>query len=185
MPLSRRRRDGEEPGIRLVAPCLDHVDALLSFELANRSFFESHVNARPATAYSTAGVAAAIELAIDEAHEDKAYRFLVMNGADRLVGRVNLTRVRRAHFHCAELGYRVAEAQCGKGYAGEAVRQVLIVAFEQKALMRIEAIARPENAGSVQVLRRNGFVPFGRSCRSFELAGVWHDRLHFEKHAAA
>ncbi|PTT79559.1 N-acetyltransferase, partial [Pelomonas sp. HMWF004] len=33
-------------------------------------------------------------------------------------------------------------------------------------------------------LQRNGFQQFGRSTRSFELGGVWHDCLHFERHAA-
>jgi ribosomal-protein-alanine N-acetyltransferase len=173
----------EVPNVRLVQPCLDHVEALLSFELSNRPFFEAHVNARPASYYSTSGVVAAIDRAIDEAHEDLAYQFLVVDRDEKLVGRINLTRVRRAHFHSAEVGYRVAEAECGKGYAGEAVRQAVIVAFEEKALKRIEASARPENVGSVQVLLRNGFVPFGRSSRSFELDGIWYDRLHFEKHA--
>jgi len=44
---------------------------------------------------------------------------------------------------------------------------------------RIEAIARPENQGSVRVLERNGFQQFGHSRHSFELGGQWFDRLLF------
>jgi ribosomal-protein-alanine N-acetyltransferase len=52
-------------------------------------------------------------------------------------------------------------------------------------LARIEATARPENEGSVRVLERNAFSPYGRSTRSFELSGAWYDLLHFERHADA
>lgn len=155
------------------------------FEVENRDFFERSVNARTAGYYSITGVTAAIKLASDERRKDEAYQFLIKNEVEKIVGRLNLTRVRRTHFHSAELGYRVAQAECGKGYARVAVGQALSLAFEEKKLMRIEAVARPENVGSVSVLLRNGFAEFGRSLRSFELAGTWYDRLYFEKHAEA
>ena len=99
------------------------------------------------------------------------------------MGRVNLVGVRRKHFHCADLGYRIAESAAGRGHASEAVRQVLAKAFDELGLLRLTAQARVSNEGSIKVLQRNGFHPFGRSTRSFELGGVWHDCLHFERHA--
>jgi [ribosomal protein S5]-alanine N-acetyltransferase len=156
---------------------------LFTFETVNRRYFEQHINARPADYYSLEGVQAAIESALRDAREDKAYQYLVRDEAGALVARVNLTRVRRDHFHSAELGYRVAEAATGRGHAREAVRLALREAFELHGLRRIEATARPGNPASVQVLRRNGFTEFGRSTRSFQLSGEWHDLLHFERHA--
>lgn len=169
--------------IHLVPPTPGIADELLRFETANRAFFETHINARPAGFYSPEGVRAAIALAVREAAGDKGYQFLVRGEAGELLGRVNLIGVRRAHFHCAELGYRMAEAACGQGHASEAVRLVLAKAFGELKLRRVEANARAGNEGSVRVLLRNGFREFGRSTRSFELGGVWHDRLHFERHA--
>lgn len=169
--------------IHLAAPGHADVDALLAFELANRAFFESTINARPPAYYSREGVARAVALAIEEAEKDRGYQFLVKSGAGDIVGRVNLSNVRRPHFHSAVLGYRIGESAGGKGYASEAVRQVLDFAFGALGLRRIEADARAENLGSVRVLLRNGFVQFGHSRRSFELKGVWYDRLHFERHA--
>lgn len=67
--------------------------------------------------------------------------------------------------------------------ASAAVGAVLRIAFDELGLLRIEANAGVENAGSIKVLQRNGFVQFGRSQRSLQLAGVWYDRLHFERHA--
>lgn len=170
--------------IRLVPPTAAVADELLRFETANRAFFEAHVNARPASYYSPEGVRAAIALAEREAAEDRGYQFLVRGESGELLGRVNLIGVRRAHFHCADLGYRMAEAACGRGIASEAVRMVLDKAFGELDLRRLEANARVSNEGSIRVLRRNGFREFGRSTRSFELGGVWHDRLHFERLAS-
>lgn len=167
----------------LEPPTLNDVDAILAFELRNRAFFERTINARPPTYYAEAGVQQAVTDAMQDAQRDAAYQYLVRDVSGTLVGRVNLTRVRRAHFHSAELGYRVAESAGGKGVATEAVRQVVQRAFGEHGLQRLEATARPENEGSVKVLVRNGFSPFGRSTRSFELAGHWYDLLHFERRA--
>ena len=159
-------------------------DALLAFELANRAFFEASINARAPAYYSPEGVAQAIQAAIDAAAADRGYQFLVKEADGAIIGRINLRDVERAHFHSAELGYRIGEAYGGKGYATTAVRALLEIAFGQLRLHRIEAGARDGNLGSVRVLLRNGFVQFGHSRRSFELNSVWHDRLHFERHAA-
>lgn len=173
------------PPLSLSPPTLLDLDELLAFEITNRSFFEAYINARPTDYYSREGVAAAIEAAILDASKDKAYQLLARNDHGTLVGRVNLTNVRRDHFHSAELGYRVAEAENGKGFAKAAVRLALAMAFSQLRLLRVEATARAENSGSTKVLQQNGFTQFGRSTRSFHLHNVWYDLLHFEKHADA
>lgn len=173
------------PAISLSPPSqADHAD-LLDFEFSNRAFFEAQINARPASYYAEGGVRTAITTAMREAAEDKAYQFLIRNESGILVGRINLTRIRREHFHSAEIGYRVAEAHNGKGYASQAVRLVLLKAFGDLGLRRVEAAASELNQGSSAVLMRNGFTQFGRSTRSFQLAGAWHDLLHFERHAEA
>jgi ribosomal-protein-alanine N-acetyltransferase len=172
------------PELRLMPPCLDDADELLRFETDNRAFFEARINARPAAYYSAEGVRSAILLAEQEAQDDRGYQFLVRTASGELVGRVNLVGVRRTHFQMAELGYRFAESAGGKGYAREAVRQVVERAFGELGLMRLEAVARVGNEGSIKVLQRNGFREFGRSIQSFLLGGVWHDRLHFERRAA-
>lgn len=170
------------PLITLTPATVDHASQLLQFELANRAFFEASINARPANFYALAAVREALELAEAEAREDKGYQYLIQAGGPEILGRVNLSRIRRAHFHAAELGYRLAASACGRGFATEAVRQALECAFGELGLVRVEADSRPENEASVRVLERSGFVQYGRSKRSFELGEVWYDRLHFEKH---
>jgi ribosomal-protein-alanine N-acetyltransferase len=155
--------------------------ALLRFELEHRAYFERWISARDPAFYTAHGVAAAIAAAEAAWRADQAFQYLVL-GDGRIVGRINLTAVRRTHFHCADLGYRVGEHDGGRGVASRAVALCLEQAFGAHGLERVEAIARPENRGSVRVLQRNGFRQFGHSRRSFELAGQWFDRLLFERH---
>ena len=171
--------------VSLTPPDLSDTEQLLDFEVKNRHFFEASINARPPSYYSLDGVTQAIQASLDDAAGDRSYQFLLRSDTAEIIGRINLNEVKRAHFHSAVLGYRIAEASCGKGIASEAVRQVLELGFRQLGLKRIEANARVENVGSVRVLLRNGFVQFGHSRRSFELGGTWYDRLNFERHADA
>ena len=158
--------------------------ALLHFELEHRAYFERWVNSRDPRFYTGQGVAAAIAAAESAWAGGQAFQYLVVEGG-RIVGRVNLTNVRRAHYHCADLGYRIGEHDGGRGIASRAVALCLDQAFGAHGLQRIEAVARPENRGSVRVLERNGFRQFGHSRRSFELGGAWFDRLLFERHRDA
>ena len=158
--------------------------ALLRFELEHRAYFERWVNARDPAYYSEQGVATAIAFAESARAADQAFQYLIVED-DRILGRINLTAVRRAHYQCAELGYRIGEHDGGRGVASKAVARCVAQAFDVHALGRIEAVARPENKRSVRVLERNGFRQFGHSRRSFELGGRWYDRLLFERHADA
>jgi ribosomal-protein-alanine N-acetyltransferase len=171
--------------IALTPVSLDDCEDLLHFEQENRAFFESQVTARPAGYHSPAGIQAAVERALREAQEDLGYQYLIRDGQSQLIGRINLSHVRRTHFFSAELGYRIAQRACGQGYASAAVRQMLDLAFGPLGLRRLEAHARSTNPASVRVLQRCGFVQFGHSRRSMELQGVWHDRLYFERHREA
>lgn len=157
------------------------ADELLEFELANRAFFEGRINARPAEFYSCEGVDSAIQAALHQARQDQGYQYLIWVDSE-LVGRINLSQVRRQHFHSASLGYRIGQRFNGRGYAKLAVQLALQKAFEAHDLQRIEACARPENQASIHVLLANGFVQYGHSKRSFELHGQWFDTVHFERH---
>lgn len=165
----------------IAAPQLDDLNDLLSFEEENRAFFEASINARLPGYYCREGVAEAIVQAQQDAEADRGYQFLIREEG-LLVGRVNLHRVQRPYFNCAELGYRVGARFTGRGIARAAVSQVLQRAFGELRLSRIEANARPENLGSIRVLETSGFSRYGHSRRSFLLHGQWFDRLHYECH---
>ena len=156
--------------------------ALWSFELEHRAYFENWINARAASFYTPEGFTQSLQTALLQQAADVAFHYLIWQN-EALVGRINLTQVRRAHFHSAMLGYRIAPTHSGQGIASEAVRLVMEKAFHTHGLQRLEATARPENPASIRVLVKNGFRQFGHSQCSLQLHRQWFDLLYFEAHA--
>lgn len=172
--------------LHLHRPQASDLDELLAFEQRERAHFETWVHPRPAAFYSREGVAAHLEETLVAAAADRAHAFLIRvggsaDGGGRLVGRINLHRVQRAHHGRAELGYRLAAEAQGQGWATAAVGLLLPVAFDSLRLWRLEAVVRPGNPASARVLEKNGFRCWGRSRLSVELNGRWQDLLHFER----
>jgi len=116
MPVGFENSDGAHAmhHIHLSAVCEQDLDEIFAFELENRAFFESWINARPGDFYTLDGVRKSIQDAIREAAADNGYQYMVRDIAGRVIGRVNLHRVRRQHFHSAELGYRISREASGK-----------------------------------------------------------------------
>ena len=62
-----------------------------------------------------------------------------------------------------EIGYGIAEAYQGRGYATEAVKAALGWAFRQPGVTAVEAETEPGNLASQRVLAKCGFVPNGET----------------------
>lgn len=62
----------------------------------------------------------------------------------------------------AELGYGIAEAYRGHGYAAEAVKAVSSWAFEDPAVTAVEAETAADNIASQRVLEKCGFAASGK-----------------------
>lgn len=62
---------------------------------------------------------------------------------------------------CVEIGWRLSAAHWGKGYASEAARSVLDVAFEQLALPEIVSFTAVGNQRSRRVMERIGMAYSG------------------------
>jgi RimJ/RimL family protein N-acetyltransferase len=97
----------------------------------------------------------------------------------RIVGKVVLSQIVRGVFHSCFLGYKLDGALQGRGYATEAVRRVMDVAFHELRLHRIEAHVIPRNVRSVKLLERLGFQAEGYGPKYLKIHGIWEDHLHF------
>ncbi|HSQ58847.1 MAG TPA: GNAT family N-acetyltransferase [Acidobacteriota bacterium] len=98
---------------------------------------------------------------LEEIHEAFLTRRLFQWGVARreddfVIGTATLFRWDRAHRR-AEIGYAIARPSWGKGFASEAVRELIRFAFRELDLHRLEADADPRNAASLRVLERHGF----------------------------
>ena len=85
---------------------------------------------------------------------------LAAAASDRVLGAISL-RVTPAHRR-AEVGYWVARAAWGQGYATEAVRAMVDYGFEVLDLHRVEGHCYAENSASGRVMQRAGMRHEGR-----------------------
>src|SRR5262249_1633676 len=75
----------------------------------------------------------------------------------------------------AEIGFTLARASQGQGYASEAVAAVLAYAFEVLGLYRIPATVDCQNAAAVRLLERLGLRREGHFLQNIWFKGRWGD----------
>ena len=80
----------------------------------------------------------------------------------------------RAH-HRAEVGYDLAPGSWGQGVMSEALRAVLDHGFERLLLHRVVAYIHPDNAASLRLAERLGFVREGLARDLFLTGSTYHD----------
>jgi RimJ/RimL family protein N-acetyltransferase len=79
----------------------------------------------------------------------------------------------------AEVGFTLAPAHRGQGFATEAVRAVLDHVFEAGGVHRVEGRCDARNLASANVLRRAGFRLEGHLVEAVHAKGCWTDDLVF------
>ena len=93
---------------------------------------------------------------------------------DMLIGTMTVLHIDSANAR-AEIGYALASAHWGRGYAQEALRLALAFAFDALQLRRIEADVDPLNQASCRLLERIGFVREGVLRERWLVAGELQD----------
>ncbi|MGC5365470.1 GNAT family N-acetyltransferase [Streptomyces sp. DT24] len=113
-------------------------------------------------------------LTLDEAHEKiraalaraaetpRAQWSWAILTEDEMIGLISL---RRRTPTMGSISYILREDTWGHGYATQAARQALAVAFTTAGLNRLEAMHHPDNPASGRVLAKAGFTRIGTSDR--------------------
>lgn len=96
-----------------------------------------------------------------------------------LVGQITVNGIVRGAFDSAAVGYWVDQRVAGRGVVPTALALVVDHCFREVALHRVEANVRPENAPSLRVVRKLGFVEEGLHRRFLFIDGAWRDHLCF------
>ena len=171
------RIDGSNLYLRLLR--LSDESALLELRRRNATFLEPWEPDRAGNYLESSTQRRVLRKAETDARDDRAYSFGIFTQDDRLVGTLNLSNVVRGVWQNATIGYFVDEALNGRGFATEAIRLAVRLAFEKLGLHRIQAAVMPRNPASVRALEKAGFRPEGESLRYLKIAGVWEDHLMF------
>ena len=123
---------------------------LLSLDEDNRRFVPDEVFETAADAQETLAY-------LIQRYEDQkgplAYAVLLKDGT--LVGHVQLVPMENGAW---EIGYHIGREYTGCGYATEAVRAFLPEIMRRLGLDEVHGVCLAENAASVKVLRKCGFV---------------------------
>src|SRR5262245_20313686 len=85
------------------------------------------------------------------------YWAICLQGDDALLGTVCLWNFSEDN-SIAELGYELLPAFQGKGIMQEALKSIIMYAFEILKFEKLEAFTHKDNDGSTQLLLKNGFT---------------------------
>jgi [ribosomal protein S5]-alanine N-acetyltransferase len=135
---------------------LDHEDAVLGFELANRAYFAESISDRGDDFFEKFDERYRAFLAEQDAGRGSFHVLVDEDGT--LMGRFNLYDIVDG---TAEVGYRVAQRFSGRGVATSGLRSLCSIAREECGLRTLLATASNANVASRRVLAKAGFVASG------------------------
>jgi [ribosomal protein S5]-alanine N-acetyltransferase len=116
----------------------------------------------------------------EDISRDEAYALLIFDQtSDQLLGGVTLGGVRRGVSQSGTLGYWMGAPHAGKGRMTRSVSAIVEFAFSKLRLHRVEAACIPDNAPSIAVLERNGFLREGYARGYLKIDGAWRDHILF------
>ncbi|MFI0813102.1 GNAT family N-acetyltransferase [Streptomyces echinatus] len=133
-----------------------HAEAVLAFELANRTYFAASVPDRGEEFFDRFTDRFNALLAEQKAGVCAFYVLVADDGS--ILGRFNLVDIEH---RTAQLGYRVAQQVTGRGVATATVRELCRLAADRHGLRTVRAATTHDNAASHRVLTKAGFVPIG------------------------
>jgi [ribosomal protein S5]-alanine N-acetyltransferase len=168
------------PDVELRLPVPEEADAFLDLVLRNREHFRPYEPRRPGSYFTLGGQRDQIAAAQRQAEAGERYEFGIWERANtRLVGRISLGGISRGALQNAYLGYGIDIEAGGRGYATQAVKLAVRVAFDDLGLHRVQAAVVPENTASARVLLKVGFLEEGLARRYLFLDGQWKDHRMF------
>jgi ribosomal-protein-alanine N-acetyltransferase len=144
-----------------------HVLSLLEFERSNKAYFESSIAPREAAFYSLDGVGYHISELLYLQQQKRAWGFVLVDEQrnNQIVARAN---IKNRAGDKAEIGYRVAEKDCG------------IEEAKSMGIKLLTAEVMDNNAASERVLIKNGFSPKLCFRRKYRHQGAFHNSIYFE-----
>ncbi|HLE11852.1 MAG TPA: GNAT family N-acetyltransferase [Bacteriovoracaceae bacterium] len=78
---------------------------------------------------------------------------IISKERNEVIGHIGLSPIENS----VEIGYAIAEKQCGKGYASQAVTAFSKWAIKELKIKKIMGIVASENVGSGRVLEKSGY----------------------------
>src|SRR3954467_13707781 len=165
-------------GVVLRAPQMSDHAEWAALREASRDFLTPWEPAWPADDLARSSFRRRIKRYSEDQRGDLAHAFFVFRKIDEvLIGGLTLANIRRGVAQAGSLGYWMGAAYARQGYMTAAVRALVPFAFLTLKLHRMEAACIPENAASVRLLEKTGFVREGYAREYLCINGIWQDHL--------
>ena len=103
---------------------------------------------------------------------------LALRDTNTLIGTTTLFNLSLSNGR-AEIGYAMGRAYWGKGYMNEALKALIVHAFDVANLRRLEADVDPRNTPSVRTLERLGFQREGYLRERWHVEGELQDAFFY------
>jgi ribosomal-protein-alanine N-acetyltransferase len=169
-------------GVSLRAPQMTDYPEWAGLREQSRDFLTPWEPIWPADDLSRGAFRRRLRRYAEDQRADQAYAFLIYrNEDDALVGGITLANIRRGVAQAGSLGYWVGAAFARRGYMTRAVRALVPFAFGTLRLHRIEAACIPDNAASIGLLEKTGFVREGYAREYLCINGLWQDHLLYAR----
>lgn len=167
--------------LRLLGP--ESAAAVRDYGLRSASYHRPFDPVRPPDFWELPAVADRLVCQRLEAEQDRSLCLFICEKSqpERVVGAINLRNIIRGAMMGATLGYGLAPDVVRKGYMTEAVRRIVVIAFDDLSLHRVEVNIMPRNAPSLAVAERAGFVREGLSPAYLQIAGKWEDHVRLAR----
>lgn len=162
---------------RLKLRWMDQGDAAAQYAIFSDPEVVKYWSAEPWT--DIAQAEQAIAQVLDGYRDGTWLRFGVeLRDSGEMIGNVTLHHFFEQNRRC-ELGYALARAHWGKGYAREALEAALDYGFSELKLNRVEADIDPRNKASARVLERLGFREEGYMPERWIVHGEMADTVFY------
>lgn len=150
------------------------------FHNENREAFADTEPTRPHSFYTLQGVKDNLRYDDKLSRKGQEFRFWITEkGSEKVIGTVCISNIIFGSVKSCYLSYKIAAEAQGKGYATEAVEEIIDLAFRVLQLHRIESYVMPRNKKSLRVMEKLNFMEEGVSLRCLEVNGVWEDHVRF------
>jgi [ribosomal protein S5]-alanine N-acetyltransferase len=166
-----------EPQVFVRPVCRDDRDEFLELMQASRDLHEPWISPPLTTR--------AFDAYLTRMNRSDHEGLIVRRSVDPvIVGVINLNNIVRGSFLNASLGYYAGLPYAGQGYMTSGLKAAVRFAFDGLGLHRLEANIQPNNAPSINLVKRCGFVSEGFSPKFLYIAGAWrdHERWAIQHH---
>lgn len=173
--------DYETDRLRLLICGEEYSAALLNFVTENKEFFAPWESRRLPAFYTEEFQAQVLRAEFQAALRCAYLRYYLFlkEDSERIIGTVSFSNISRGEDKSCRVGYKLAKAHTGRGYAEEALRLLLAEIHKDLSIHRVEADIMPDNLPSLRLIERLGFVYEGVARSSHEINGVWSDHLRY------